>query len=271
MSLSSGFAFCIPLIARENAHNWTRVVENLQGTLQSMLNQLDPEFLIFIASNDALEIPEISDPRVTVFPMPPDRLVGKAEFNYFAGNSDATLKRQFLTEKAREAQCKFVMYCDADDLVSSKIVQFVKKTNHSVGYAVCKGYVMDGETGLCVHCPSEAAPVKSFDTFCGTSIIITLSDNFTGEIEKPLELLITRGHLEVRTGLIDIGQPMFDIVHPSVIYLTNHGANISDLQSNKKIYRDFAAQVSDNVQGRGQPLSRELLMEYGMLARSMSD
>ena len=65
------FVFGIPLIPKRRANNWQRVLDNLQATLQSILNQTDQNFLVMIATEDAIDLPEINHGRIKIAPVPP--------------------------------------------------------------------------------------------------------------------------------------------------------------------------------------------------------
>ena len=134
-------------IAREKSKNWQRVLDNLQATLQSILNQIDGNFVVYIATNDQIELQEANDPRVFLVPVPSFKMPLIAQKEYNKSNFDANAKRVLLTEKAYSHNAPYIMYCDADDLVSNTLVQFVNQNPHPNGYAIRHGYVMDYSSG----------------------------------------------------------------------------------------------------------------------------
>lgn len=155
------------------------------------------------------------------------------------------------------------MPCDADDLISNTLVQFVRENPHPVGYVIRRGYALDLDSGNCTPCPSESINVEGFDTFCGTSSILTLSEEHRALSGWPLDFL-TFGHNKIRLALIDAGRPLLDIQHPSAIYVLNSGENVSLHESNNQARQTFVKYVIAQIKKAGRPLSPSLLKEFGL-------
>lgn len=116
------FVFAIPLVSRRRARDWQRVLDNLQATLQSILNQSDRRFVVLIAAEDEILLPEVKDSHVRLC------VVAGLDFervNYHNSHSDATLKRTLLSEEACKLGASYLMFADADDLISKHIVAYV--------------------------------------------------------------------------------------------------------------------------------------------------
>ena len=80
------------------------------------------------------------------------------------------------------------MHADADDLISSGLVELVRKINHPIGCVLKQGYVMDYSCGKILPCPSDHISVSSFDRYCGTSIIYTLHEFTDPQKDCPMQL-----------------------------------------------------------------------------------
>lgn len=262
--MAADFAFCIPLIGKDKAIDWQRVLDNLQATLQSILNQLDENFVVYLATNDEIDLPEMKDQRVVPLRVSETLLPSFHQLNYGKSNVDAAAKRVEMTSKAYAEGIKHVMYCDADDLVSNTLVKYVRATRHPVGYAIHHGYVFDCQSGRYLPCPSAAIPVEGFDRFCGSSIILTLSEDLRKTRNGPLDIH-TVGHDKIRRTLIDENRPLLDILHPSAIYIINSGENISLYDSNDGGRKGFMQQVIWHIQTQGTPMSQDMMREFGLL------
>ncbi len=263
MSGENLFCFCIPLIPRDRAENWQRALENLQATLQSALNQVDQNFVVYIASNDEITLPEVSNPKIIVCKVPFAHSAHEPANFYNVANDDAGAKRWFLYQKAYDENVGYVMGLDADDLVSNKLVQFARQQQHARGYVIRNGLVLDAGSGKCLPCPSKEIVVNSFDAFCGSSIIFKLDAKLRSSENWPFAIL-SAGHTKIPTLVAQMGIPLLDIEFPGVVYVLNTGTNISVHKSNEPERLKFMNHVISNIETNGQFLDAATLREYGL-------
>ena len=257
------FVFAIPLLPRSRAANWQRVLDNLQATLQSILNQRDQNFHCLLAAEDPIPLPEISSPKVTLANITAAQRKTFNRDDYHQANQDAGLKRAVLRWHATKMGATFFMCVDADDLVSNRIVEYTRDRKPQFGAALINGYVMDGQTGKCLAIPSEFVPVKSFDTYCGTSIISNLRcDPMVNSLA--LAKIWNYGHHLVRAAAFENNTPLLDLIEPLGIYILNNGENLSLLESNNQERRQFFQRTIENINLKGVPLTKAQLEEFGL-------
>jgi hypothetical protein len=257
------FVFAIPLLPRSRAANWQRVLDNLQATLQSILNQRDQNFHCLLAVEDPIPLPEISSPRITVVNINESQRMSFHRDNYVLANQDSGFKRSVLRGRAEKMGATFFMAVDADDLVSNKIVAYTRERKPKYGAALRNGYVMDGGTGTCLPAPSEFIPLNGFDTFCGTTIVFNMLNVPSGDL-TPLSCLWLEGHNLVRAAAIANNTPLDDFTEPLAVYIMNNGENISMHMSNDAHRRSFAERTIETIKRHGAPLTKAQLEEFGL-------
>ena len=259
-NISDLFVFAIPLIPKHRAKNWQRVLDNLQATLQSILNQTDQNFMVLLAAGDEIDLPETNHMRVAVLNLQGDAQTNHNAEIYGASISDMNMKRGFMENEAKRIGARFLMHADADDLLSNRLVEFVRSTNHPNGYALTRGFVMNYASGKILPCPSEAIPVASFDDYCGTSIIYNMGD-------KPSDwenVIGIQGHHKARFLAKNAGNPLLEIDQRMAIYVLNAGENISMYSKTKSRSPDFAYYVLEGIEKHGSPMTKSQQLEFGL-------
>ncbi len=257
------FVFGIPLVPRSRAANWQRVLDNLQATLQSILQQKDQNFHCLIAVEDPIPLPEVKNPKVTLVTIEEVQRLNFGRDNYELANKDAALKRAILRTHANELGATYFMGTDADDLISNRVVAFTRSQKPEYGAAITRGYVMDSQTGKCLPVPGKHVRVTGFDTYCGTSIIMNLKFN-AAKGSGSLAQLWDTGHNLVRAAAIENSTPLLELNVPLGIYMLNSGENISKLESNAPRLRLFEKHIVENINRYGSPLAKAQLMEFGL-------
>jgi hypothetical protein len=257
------FVFAVPLLPRSRAANWQRVLDNLQATLQSILNQQDRNFHCLLAVEDPIPLPEISNPKITLVNITESQRRTFQRDNHNQSNRDAGFKRAVLRWHAAKMGATYIMCVDADDLVSNRVVEYTRARQPKYGAALRNGYVMDGQTGKCLPAPSEFVPVRSFDTYCGTSIISNLRCDQPDSSSK-LAKIWDYGHHFIRAEAFQNNTPLLDLLEPLGIYILNNGENLSMLESNKSEQRSFVQRVVENINRHGSALSKAQLKEFGL-------
>jgi len=263
LSIDNGlFVFGIPLVPKHRSKNWPRVLENLQATLQSVLNQTNENFQVLIAAEDDIDLPEVRDDRVRVL-----RTIGpEAEQpGYLMKNGDATNKRVLLCNHAKRLKAHHIFLVDADDLISKNVVEFVKCNPHPHGYAITRGLVFDCASGKLLPCPSNLINVDGFDTYCGSSLIYNLKRSEGPPYDNWPIPVVQLGHNKVRKAMLESGHPLLQIEVPLVAYVLNSGENITMQEATDNPYLAFADYVTNAISTHGRPMSRQELDEFGLL------
>lgn len=132
---STGFLFGIPLRSRAVSRSWAGVTFRFKNTLRSLLNQRHHDFRIAVACHDIPDLPELSDSRVHIIQANYPAPIYVAEYMV-----DKTRKRELIGQHLRELGGGYLMYVDDDDLVSNRVVEFVRSRPVSHGYIIKRGY-----------------------------------------------------------------------------------------------------------------------------------
>jgi hypothetical protein len=274
-NLEDLFVFAIPLVPKRRSIDWSRVLDNLQATLQSILKQTDLNFHCLLAVEDPIPLSEVDSSHITVVTISEAERLDFARDNYNMSNNDAGMKRARLLDRALQLGATYIMFTDADDLVSTKLVGLIRESKPAFGAALRQGFVLDSQAGLCVPVPSRFVPVDGYDTYCGSSIVFTLRNhNFEITVGSsyqnwPLNFW-SLGHGQVRQKLIENKTPLLDIDEPMGIYIVNSGENLSALSSNIEGYRSFLKSVISNIKTHGRPLSKAQIKEFGLWDRDVT-
>jgi hypothetical protein len=259
-------AFAIPLIAKRRSTDWDRVVTDLQMTVASLLNQTDPHFRILIGTNDDIRGMLPKDRRIEIIKIKKEH--GAAdESRRQRSDRDAGYKKSVLTSQGARRGARFVMYVDADDLISSRLVELVRSIDHPYGYILRKGFVMNCASGLVLSCPSEHIRVEGFDQFCGSSIVLTYpttSKNASDWHEK----IMSGGHHRARLAFMRSGCPAVDLHEELAIYRLNTGINTSQGGDNEKPLLDWLSDTMQKINVFGCRLDDRRMQEFGCPVRN---
>ena len=135
---AKNFFFCIPLMPRVNASDWTQVCKVFNQTLRSIANQTNKSFRILLAAQDKPDIaPDLKLEIVHLVPR------WKVESDAEGKGRDKRWKRKLLLGTVRKLGGGYVMMLDADDLVSNRLVDYVLNDGDPYGYIVEVGYAYD--------------------------------------------------------------------------------------------------------------------------------
>ena len=215
------FSFAIPLRSRATARDWSRVCQLLDHTLQSVLRQDDGDFAILLACHDVPDIPAIADPRVTL--LQTDRPVPT---NFAEQMKDKGQKKRICTAAFRKLGGGYLMFLDADDMVSRRLVRFVRGRPPSAGYIITEGYHYDSKTR---HYHRLAA----FDKRCGSCAVFHFSpDDLPDGVDDPRVALSDqfRSHVEWRAVAQKLGRTLEPLGFPAAVHVVETAENASDIQ-----------------------------------------
>lgn len=219
------FTFAIPLIGRAAARDWSKVQANLANTLKTLLAQTDPRVDILLAGTDRPNsLPD--DPRVSWI-----EVAGGGVASWRDALEDAGRKRQFAAWECGRRGGGYLMFVDADDIVSRHLVAYVRQTRHPHGYVLRSGYVLRvADRSLSRIGPDDQGRLD-FSQVCGTSVIINLSPKDFGDIGNSsptrYQRLFRDGHVGFVAALAEEGLKAYEIPFPAAVYVTQTGDNIS--------------------------------------------
>lgn len=162
------FLFITSLRHPTNCHSYERVGRLLENTLRSVCNQSSDCFKVLVVCN---QVPEISVNQNVEFlevDFPPPSSLSQPQTGMEAIRIDRGSKYMAALVHARQSQPSFVMFFDADDYISNRIVDYVDNQPDSCGWYINTGYRYQyGDTHLS-HQPD-------FYQQCGTSLIYPYS------------------------------------------------------------------------------------------------
>jgi hypothetical protein len=215
--------FSIPLAAKRDEAGWEIACRLLRHTLGSILGQTDPEFEIVITGHDRPPIEELDDTRVSFLhaPFAPPR-------DQSAFLADKGRKRRHNARHIRARGGGYIVFMDADDLVSRHLVKYIRAFGHPHGYIFKRGYVLDYQSGAIG--PIPGARQGAFDQYCGSCAAIHFSPQEIGVTDAVQRLSLYgqfRNHTKWEEIAARIGRPLHPVPFPVAIYVLNTSQNIS--------------------------------------------
>ncbi len=235
--------FLIPVRSAKTTTNWKKVCLLLSNTLDSIFNQEDDHFKIGIACHEIPDIEHIQHPCVHTIQL--DYPVPKTHEERMA---DKYYKKRALTHYVRNEGGGTIMFVDADDLISNKILSYVKKHSHYDGFYIKKGF-------LFMEDRNKLIPAPRFMQICGTSFIVNfnreeLPDRFEFEGYKRINrFLFDYGHHEWLNLYRKNHKKMKALPFRAAIYRSHTGENASlhDFGIFRRIYNKMIPVVRNRT------------------------
>ena len=255
--------FCIPLKSKQTTNNWPLIESLFNRTLKSIYNQSVDDFRIIVACH---EIPAISTPidsrlEFLQADYKPPKMAGDITMDKSQEHirlSDKGAKKDMLANKLYEYGGGYVMFVDADDLISRRLVEYVLRDGHKYGYIIKKGYEYNYQSSMIKY-------EFWFHRICGSSLILNLSKedlathkgikNSTSAYTK----LMSRGHYYVNENSRKLRRPLKTLPFFGAMYVINTGENESQMFDNigwkRKIMRLVIPEFAP---------SRKIGVEFGL-------
>jgi hypothetical protein len=157
--------FLIPFASRQLKSNWNLACRHLRQTLRSIQNSSSRNFRVVVAGHEQPEFDVRFDSRFhfvsVTHPVPPDR-------NYTpALVLDKLTKIAAAWNYAKSTwNPNYVMKLDADDLISSKLVEWLDNADPEAGYLITHGWVWRSGSRYLLQ------RTEYFNRTCGSGLII---------------------------------------------------------------------------------------------------
>lgn len=255
------FAFVTSIRARALAADWDHHVRLLDRTLASFLAQTDPDLVVAVVCHDVPEV-RVRDRRVhfiTVDFPPPEREYGDMTV-------DKVLKVSIGAQWAIDQGCRFLMYADADDLVSRRLAEFAGQRPDASGWFFTEGYS---------HRYGRPWLTRSHDheMTCGTCAIVR-SDALRfapdpGYRGATVNTLAAFGHTGYRSFMADAGYPLEPLPFPGSVYISHSDSVVTTLPESRTAptLRDRLRMVRRGWQRArdSRPLTPALAREFTIL------
>ena len=207
--------FIVTVKSKTVSKDWDHFSRLVERTIQSICNQKDSNFKVFVACHEIPEISFVDDNRVTFLQVdfPPPVLDGSPRENNRKKNFDKTNKIKFAVEEAKKENVSYIMIVDGDDCVSNKISGYVNENcSESIpGWYAQKGYLYKEGSKYAYR------NSKNFNRICGSCVII-----------KPelFNLMINKNGLFKHQWTELNGYTLLPLPFPASIYSMLNGTNI---------------------------------------------
>ena len=216
---STHFYFGIPLRSKASSSNWQNVCRLLEYTIKSTLNQTNQQFAALIAGQDEPDTDVLNNSKVTFLKVPFGEPARAEEYW-----KDQRRKRRLLLAELKARGGGYLMFLDADDLVSKKLVEFVLRDNNRVGYTITDGFTFGLETRRLRSINT------SFHQMCGSSCILfftttELPDTYNDDNRYLCDEF--EHHQTFREDALRLGRPLGNVPFRAAIYIRQTGDNQS--------------------------------------------
>lgn len=250
-------AFITSLRHPDNARDYARNEELLQGTLNSIAQQTSSDYVVVVVSNVPLSFPLPGRVVSVVVDFPPPTPVG-THASYPAVVWDKGTKLGIGLIAAREYAPDYVMITDADDFVHRELVAFTSHNAGAPGWYIPRGWRYSSERNV-------YRSLRAFHLQCGTSYILPFAaygvpDSATvnvgqGEVFDAFgDLLATilGSHMRVRQWANRHGYPLAALPFRGAVHHVDTGENHS----------------RGTLGGVARSATRQMCETYGMPPRS---
>jgi GT2 family glycosyltransferase len=259
--------FGIPLLAKSLAQDWSRILQQLDATIGSIYAQTDPRFRIVVACTDQPGLRTLTDRRLEFLMV--EQLPPMSSRVYIG---DAVRKRHRIAQRLRALGGGYLMFTDADDVVSNRLVDFVLRDRNPNGYVVRSGYMFDAGRGLLAPFPFVEDGKAHFDQECGTSAVAAFTPDELPQHESDnrnwFGRLMAFGHPGVWDQGKKEGRPLAEFPFRPVVYVRNTGENVSTREAVTSDLRriGFQAYLDDGVARTQVPRTAALDAEFNLAA-----
>ncbi len=134
--------FIIPLKSAQVSKSWERVSKLFERCVKSVCNQTSSDFRVIVVCHERPDI-EFSHPNITYievnFPVP-NR---DTKTNLISGDKDKNRKIWIGLSYTRQLKPSHIMFVDADDCISKRLVEFVNHNYQQNGWFIDRGYVYE--------------------------------------------------------------------------------------------------------------------------------
>lgn len=254
--------FLIPFASQSVKINWIEACNHLQQTLFSILNSSCGSFRVVIAGNEQPDFFIENDERFKFISLSKEHPSGKLKSDIQFMKKDKHAKVKAAWEYAKNHyKSKYVFKFDADDLVSSRLVEWLGSTKTQPGFLINQGYIWNSGEKLLIQTTDQ------FDQLSGSCIIINSEfAEFEGpflteeeghligksffDINKKEKnflpsgslkgcLLLNESHFRVRAQYEYLGLPLAYLPFPGVVYRSGNRDSIVGNNKNKKTLRQI--------------------------------
>lgn len=269
------FTFITSLRHPQNANSWDHILDLLDRTLDSVFNQTTDDFKVIVVYNKGSRL-RSSHPNLIYHPvdLPPNP-------SFMEGSSTEEGRASFRLDRGQKVLAglycaqsfidmnkpSHVMMFDADDCVSSRLVEFASQFPQHDGWYVDQGYLFQENGHFAYHLE------KNFSKICGTCYVVRYDAfNLPEHIEDVSQEFIIRAlgsHIFLKDILAEKGTVLTPLPFIGAVYMIGHGDNHGKIPG----YRTLVDGYDGGSRGwRGalrllthlHPLTPSLRREFGL-------
>lgn len=273
--MDNKFWFIIPLMAKSASKNWQFVCCLLERTITSILRQTDHRFGVVIIHHEMPELPPFIADRVHFiqanYPSIPQNSTRLQKI------SDQLCKHAIGLREIATKNTKYYMFVDADDLVSSTIVENTFLSQPDAGVILRTGVILDESSFLLWK-------VSRFNSLCGTCAIFRFDKNLPELLPEKIEPDLSNEHfipsfvrkiysIDIHTHYESNAKSCglhFDEWHePHALYRWDHGENSNNpkafhLNLSKKIRHHLPYFLSKGKRWQPVKLDAEMRQAFNI-------
>lgn len=252
-----------------NSFNYRKVEALLERMMLSVCNQTSSDFRLVIVCNQVPNfsfVPSKVDFVLVDFPPPSHQKGANLDIN--ACWKDKGTKKFIGLLHARQYSPEYVMFVDADDLVSNRIAEYVNSHTQENGWFLDKGYIY-GDGGVLVRWTNE------FHMKCGSSHIINWEllnvpshlpnqlsqEEVLAKVDPNFFKKVLSIHRETLNYYMGLGLPTKPLPFPAGIWVLDTGENRSG-KSLMSIGYPVSKRIKKEFNLETPPLSLKLVKDY---------
>ncbi len=166
MSQRPSIAFLIPIPSPERAKDWHLACAYFKQTLSSIFNSAHGNYCVVVAGHEVPDFQLPTDARFKFLrlghPLP-----SQENGHYLAAVRDKLINLEAAWKYAKSTWSpQYVMKLDWDDLVSSRLVQWLESARGEAGYLIKHGWVWRSGSRYVIQ------GTEYFDRVCGSCLIV---------------------------------------------------------------------------------------------------
>ena len=258
-------AFLIPIASPRRAKDWQLACAYFRQTLSSIFNSTDRNFCVAVAGHEPPDFELPQDSRFKFISL--DHPLPRLESGYYlAAIKDKLIKLEAAWNYAKRTwHPQYVMKLDWDDLISSRLVEWLENAGRDAGYLIKHGWVWRSGSRYLIQ------RTDYFDRVCGSCLIIRSDladktgpflhscdgakfDNMSQQIEAAdahslvpgagiSTLLLNDSHTRAEAQFAYLGHRLAMVPFSAAVWRISHGNNASSQHHRTETLRMFLGRI----------------------------
>jgi hypothetical protein len=264
MNKKPRIAFVIPIASARVIGDWNLGCKYLQQTLASIFNSTNGNFRVVVAGHEKPDFSLPVDPRFKFLSL--SHPISKKELiTYDDKVRDKLIKVDAAWNYAKETwDPDYVMQVDWDDFISSRLVEWLIKSENNPGYRITKGWRWPNKSRFLIHI------MDKFDQLCGSSLIIRKD---IADLTGPFNVINDSVRKHVKDHCSVVPEALKSTIlcnnqhHRAQAYFSYLGYELSEVSFQAAIYRTNNI-ISLSKAGRGDNKVHSMCWVIGYIRRT---